>query len=121
VLAAVAETLRDGSPGGTGTGLYEPGTVALVVPGASRFDAAKIAEQRRKAIERQPVDVGGAGGRVHVTASVGVAAMDAETAESLVEAAQLVNLADGALRAARAAGPNCVRVFNPRPAHAPSS
>jgi diguanylate cyclase (GGDEF)-like protein len=116
VLAAVADALREGSTEGPEIGLYEPGTLAFVVPGATRFDAAKLAERRRQAIEQLPVEIGGADGRVYLTASAGVAARDAETAGKLVDAPQLLYLADGALRAARTAGRNCVRVFSPRPA-----
>jgi diguanylate cyclase (GGDEF)-like protein len=116
VLAAVADTLREGSTGSTQIGLYEPGTLALLVPGASRFEAAKLAERKRQAIEQLEIDLGGTRDRVRVTACAGVAARDAETVEKLVGAPQLLYLADGALRSARVAGPNCVRVFSPRSA-----
>jgi PleD family two-component response regulator len=52
-----------------------------------------------------------------VTASVGVAALEPEVAGRLAEPGPLLHLADEALRTARRAGRNCVRVFSPRGRH----
>jgi diguanylate cyclase (GGDEF)-like protein len=119
VMGALAPTLRGDPADDRIVSLYGPHAFGLIVPGASRFESAKLAERLRQAIGRQRIDAGGAGGaagQVQVTASVGVAALEAEIADRLPEPWQLLRLADEALRAARRAGRNCVRIFSPKAA-----
>jgi diguanylate cyclase (GGDEF)-like protein len=114
VMGALAPLLRDGETGDRIVGLFGPGTFALIELGASRFDAARLAERLRKNIERQRIDTGADGGHVQVTASIGVAALEPEVAQRIADPGPLIRLADEALRAARHAGRNCVRIFSPR-------
>jgi diguanylate cyclase (GGDEF)-like protein len=116
VMRALTPLLRDGDSGDRIVGLFGPGTFALIVPGASRFDSARLAEHLRQVIERQQIDTGGADGHLRVTASVGVAALEPVVAGRLAEPGPLLHLADEALRTARRAGRNCVRIFSPKAA-----
>jgi diguanylate cyclase (GGDEF)-like protein len=91
---------------------------AVILPGASRIDAARAAERLRRAVERQHVDLLAAATRVQAvqaTASIGVAALGSEPIERPREAEVLLQLAEKALTAAKQEGRNCVRVFNPGP------
>jgi diguanylate cyclase (GGDEF)-like protein len=117
VMRALTPLLRDGESGDRIVGHFGPGTFALIVPGASRFESARLAEHLRQVIGRQRIETGGADGHLQVTASVGVAALEPEVAGRLAEPGPLLHLADEALRTARRAGRNCVRVFSPRGRH----
>jgi len=86
---------------------------AIVLPGASRKDAARLAERLRRVIESTAIACEG-DLTLHITASIGVAGFDGQTV--FQRPAQLVNAADKAVYAAKEAGRNCVRVFSPRPA-----
>ncbi|MHC5007090.1 MAG: sensor domain-containing diguanylate cyclase [Planctomycetota bacterium] len=118
VLQTVAARLREGV-GSAGIVCRCGGDeFAVILPGASRADAARTAERLRRAVERQHVDLLAAATRVEaaqVTASLGVAALGAEPSERPKEPEVLLQLADQALSAAKQAGHNCVRVFNPKP------
>jgi diguanylate cyclase (GGDEF)-like protein len=118
VLQTVAARLRDGV-GNAGIVCRCGGDeFAVILPGASRADAARTAERLRRAVERQHVNLVAAAARVEaaqVTASLGVAALGAEPIERPREPEVLLQLADQALSAAKQAGHNCVRVFTPRP------
>ena len=77
-----------------------------------------MAERMRLAIESEPIDVSDTDaelGTVAVTASLGAAVSDAESAAMITSPEHLVRVADKALYAAKDAGRNCVRVFNARP------
>jgi diguanylate cyclase (GGDEF)-like protein len=114
VMRALAPVLRDGESGDRIVGLYGPGTFALIVPGASRFDSARLAEHLRQVIGRQRIEADA--GHLRVTASVGVAALEPEVAQRMPDPGPLIRLADEALRTARRAGRNCVRIFSPKAA-----
>jgi diguanylate cyclase (GGDEF)-like protein len=118
VLQTVAARLREGV-GSAGIVCRCGGDeFAVIIPGASKADAARTAERLRRAVERQHVDLLSAATRVQaaqVTASLGVAALGAEPSERPREPEVLLQLADQALSAAKQAGHNCVRVFNPKP------
>jgi len=114
VMRALAPVLRDGEIGDRIVGLYGPGTFALIVPGASRFESARLAEHLRQVIARQRIEADA--GHLQVTASVGVAALEPQVAQRMTEPGPLIRLADEALRTARLAGRNCVRIFSPKAA-----
>ena len=87
---------------------------AIILPGASRLDAARTAERLRKAIEGEPFRLTDAAESVPVTASFGVAALEPAVSMALPRRQLLIQLADNSLYAAKQAGRNCVRVFNPK-------
>ena len=90
---------------------------AVIVPGATRPEVARMAERARRHIEREHVDLHGAGTdveAVQVTASIGVAALEPALVGSLHDSQLLIPLAARALDSARHAGGNCVRIFKPR-------
>jgi diguanylate cyclase (GGDEF)-like protein len=116
VMSALVPVLRSDGPGDHTVCLYRPGTFAVIVPGATRFESAKLAERLRKAIGRQRIETGGAGGEIQVTATLGVAALEPEVADRLDDPRLLVRLADTALGNGKRAGRNRVRVFCPKAA-----
>ena len=72
VLGALAPVLRGEGSGDRLVSRYGSDTFALLVPGATRFESAKLAEHLRQVIGRQRIDVGGETGPLQPTASVGV-------------------------------------------------
>ncbi|HEY8749175.1 MAG TPA: GGDEF domain-containing protein [Tepidisphaeraceae bacterium] len=82
--------------------------IALVLPGTPRGIAATIAETVRRAVQSHRII--SAGVKIEVTASFGVASLEAGA--SLREPAHLLKAADLALYAAKNSGRNCVRVFS---------
>ncbi len=74
-----------------------------------------MAEQLRKAIADETVDLRGAAGSadsIKVTASLGVTALEPDSSDEWKQAGTLFRAAEGALYAAKTAGRNCVRVFS---------
>ncbi len=88
----------------------------ILVPGLSRFDAARLAERLRRAVEKHQIELQGV--YAQITLSFGVAALEPDVAAQLNRPELLVQLADKALKAAKQAGRNRVRVFNPGPSKA---
>jgi len=88
-----------------------------MLPGASRLEAARVAERLRRQVERRHVDLRGTAGAqaVQMTASIGVAVLDASTHAEVYDPEALLKLAERALASARQGGRNCVRVHDPRP------
>ncbi len=110
LMNAVADRIRRRT-GATGQLCrLRDGRFAVIAPGASRIDAAQLAEHVRVDIEREPFDPHDAA----VTVSLGVAVLDSAVAEHLVRSELLVQLSRNATLAARRAGRNCVRVFRAR-------
>lgn len=83
---------------------------SVVMPGADRVAAAKMAEAIRLAIQAMPVE-SDEGEPLSVTVSIGVATDDGTFFKSIE---QLIKAADQGVYAAKDGGRNCVRVFTPR-------
>jgi diguanylate cyclase (GGDEF)-like protein len=87
---------------------------AVVLPGADRVEAARLAETVRVAVASEPFDlsvVPDSPPTLDVTVSVGVAAITFNELERFADYTQFVNAADRAVYAAKKSGRNCVRVF----------
>jgi diguanylate cyclase (GGDEF)-like protein len=91
---------------------------AVILPNATRREAAEQAESLRKVIAATPVDLRhlqGSHQSVSVTVSMGVAVLEPEVSSRITSPQVLLHAADKALYAAKHAGRNCVRVFSPKP------
>jgi two-component system cell cycle response regulator len=118
VLQTVAARLREGVGGAGLVCRCRAEEFAVILPGVPRMDAARLAERLRRAVERKHVDLLAApttAEAVQATASFGIAAMEPTDIGSMPQPDVLLRAADRALLAAKKAGHNCVRVFNPRP------
>ena len=85
--------------------------------GAARAEAARDAEEFRKAINQTPLDMTGCDaspGTLDVRVSAGVAALDPETMGVFTRFEHLLHAANSAMRVARKSGGNCVKAFTPR-------
>jgi diguanylate cyclase (GGDEF)-like protein len=84
---------------------------AMLLPQTRAVDALRIAERVRAHISQLPIYASGATGseRVHVTASIGVAALDAGSRRELTE---LIAAADAALYRAKASGRDQVQMIS---------
>ncbi len=76
----------------------------LLLPETEIGAAVVVAERLREAVAQRPIDLDTPGQSLHVTVSVGVAQLRASDGAS-----ELIQRADRALYAAKAAGRNCVR------------
>ncbi len=89
---------------------------AVLVPGSSRIQTAKLAESLRRDIAGLDIELSAipeAPPSIRVTASLGVAALEQENVVQMSRPDLLVRVSDQAVYAAKDAGRNCVRVFNP--------
>jgi two-component system cell cycle response regulator len=91
---------------------------AISAPGANRQEAARVAEMVRLAIAKEPFDLNHSASNlsseaksVQVTASVGVAVFEPGASQNISTPQLLIQAADQAMYAAKAAGRNCVRIF----------
>jgi len=109
VLVEFARTIERTMPRDAMVARYGGEEFAAVLPGVSRSEAARFAEQVRKAIQDRKVETDE--GLLSVTASIGVATYEGEV---FARVEQLVKAADQAVYAAKSGGRNCVRVFVPR-------
>lgn len=89
-----------------------PGEFAVLLPGLDRLKSATLAEAIRGGVCAEPVVATGVS--IRLTASFGVAALEPATFPAFGDPSALRRAADGAVRAAHAAGSDCVRVFTPR-------
>ena len=114
VLDATANLLQV-SFGGSGVVCrYRDEQFAVILPGAPREHAARMAERARQQIEREFVPLQDQDTVQQVTASLGVASLGPSEAAPIPTAKVLIQLADRALDAAKRAGRNRVRVFKPQ-------
>jgi diguanylate cyclase len=105
VLASIGPALRSVMRRDDSVSRYGGEEFALLLPGTSAEQAAPVAQKVREAISKVVVEHNGC--QISVTASGGLAMIrDKETAESLIQRA------DAALYAAKAAGRNCAFVHD---------
>lgn len=113
VLRSVADVLADELRGYDAVGRFGGEEFVALLPGADADDALAVAERLRRRVESSDVVVEGRNApgsqRVHVTASVGVAAT-AATPSADVDLVDILRAADDALYAAKHGGRNTVRV-----------
>lgn len=110
VLIRQARTIAKNSPPGSLVARYGGEEFAVVVPGAGRKIAARLAEQMRQSIADSTFETDD-GQTLKITASIGVSAMEANEFERVD---LLIKAADQAVYAAKSAGRNAVRVFIPK-------
>lgn len=110
ILKAVGERIRHCTEDTGQLCRLEDGQFAVIVPRASRVDAARLAERLRLDVNEQALGPPG----TTVTVSLGVAALEPAVADYLVRWELLVQLSRNATLAAARAGRNCVRVFKPK-------
>ncbi|MDX6667150.1 MAG: hypothetical protein QOK04_530 [Solirubrobacteraceae bacterium] len=110
VLRAAAKRIASILRGNASLARWGGEEFAILAPATDRGGAARLAERARRALADGPVQVDDV--EVELTASVGVAvaAGELKTTDALIDAA------DQALYAAKRAGRNCVRFFEPEPA-----
>ena len=111
VLKEIAHTLRAMLREYDLAGRFGGEEFALLLPQTRAVDAFRIAERVRSAIAGLPIIAPGATGgeRVHVTVSIGVAALDAGTKR---EYAELMAAADAALYRAKGCGRDQVQMIS---------
>ncbi|MEE8507633.1 MAG: HDOD domain-containing protein [Myxococcota bacterium] len=118
VLVELARRLREETGSAGLVCRYGGEEFGVILAGANRMDAAKVAEGLREAIAGKPFGLRALElgiDSVEVTVSLGVAAVEPSVAKHFSKPALLIQAADGALYAAKRAGRNCVRVFSPSP------
>lgn len=111
-LCHLANILRDVARPMDTIGRYGGEEFVVILPEVSMSEAVKLAESLRRLVESAPPTL--AGKSWPLTISVGVACYDG-VAGPYRQAAQLIQAADKAAYAAKAAGRNTVRAFNPKP------
>ena len=111
VLKEIAHTLRTMLRDYDLAGRFGGEEFALLLPQTRAVDAFRIAERVRSAIAGLPIIAPGATGgeRVHVTVSIGVAALDAGSKR---EYAELMAAADAALYRAKGCGRDQVQMIS---------
>jgi diguanylate cyclase (GGDEF)-like protein len=111
VLKEIAHTLRTMLREYDLAGRFGGEEFALLLPQTRAVDALRIAERIRSAIAGLPIIAPGATGgeRVHVTVSIGVAALDAGSKREYVE---LLAAADAALYRAKGCGRDQVQMIS---------
>ena len=120
VLRVLGKLLRSAAKPHELAARYGGEELALILPGANKAAASKMAEIVRRAIETKPVQYGALS--IPVTASIGVAIFEPGCPFRMVS--QLVKAADLAVYNAKHSGRNCVKVFSvstPAPAPKPAA
>lgn len=96
---------------------YDGGRFAVILPRCDRAQAVRLAESARTEVAGTPIQLiaakSGAPGVVSVTASVGVAALDQAIIRRFDDPAALSSIIEQAVKAAKKAGRNTIRVYAP--------
>jgi diguanylate cyclase (GGDEF)-like protein len=96
---------------------YDENRIAVVMPRTSRVDAVRACEAARLAVAGSPVRLVtapyGAPPNVEVTVSVGLAVVDTGTIERFEDVSSLLMIVEQAVKAAKKAGCNAIRVYAP--------
>lgn len=96
---------------------YDGGRFAVLLPRIDRATAVKGAEEARQKLADSQVTLiaakAGAPAQIGITASVGVAALDSRLIERFEEPGQLQAILEQAVKAAKKAGRNTIRVYAP--------
>lgn len=125
VLIELATRMRSAFEGAKGVVCrYGGEEFAVILPGLARGEAAQLAETYRLRQADAAIDISAAGASVPtiaVTVSIGVAGIDPTCLDAFTNAESMVRAADQAVYAAKGAGRNCVRVFNPKPRAIPAA
>jgi diguanylate cyclase (GGDEF)-like protein len=95
---------------------YDGGRLAVLLPRVDRATAVKLTEDARAALA-EPIELiaakAGAPAKITITSSVGVASIDARLIERFEEPSQLGAILEQAVKAAKRAGRNTIRVYAP--------
>ncbi len=110
VLRAIASLLLEHTPENAFIARYGGEEFTVTLPGRGLRESVAMAEGLRRRVEAMKIQPD-AGASLTVTVSIGVAAW--EPGEPELTAAQLIDAADQAMYAAKAAGRNQVRVYRP--------
>jgi diguanylate cyclase (GGDEF)-like protein len=96
---------------------YSATQLAFVMPRTSRVDAVRACETARAGIAADPIKLVtapfGAPPNVEATVSIGLAVVDTSTLERFEDAGALLSIVEQAVRAAKKAGCNTIRVYAP--------
>ncbi len=96
---------------------YGGGQIAVVMPRTSRNDAVRACEHARAVVANDPIKLvtapAGAPPGVSVTVSIGLAVVDRATLDRFDDIGSLVAIVEQAVRAAKKAGRNTIRVYAP--------
>lgn len=112
--AALAEEFR--AAGGLAF-RHGPTMLAVLAPRTDRVIVERAAEAARRRIVATPVEIAGPGvpKRLAVAVSAGLAWVDGVTLGKFKDVGELASFAESALRAAKLAGRNTLRVYAPAP------
>jgi len=108
VLQSVGRVLRDSCRVYDVPGRYGGEEFCVVLPETTMGNSPAVAERIRLRLESSTVPVEGT--NVHVTASIGIAGVDAATADAVLTASALIDRADRALYVAKHRGRNRVEM-----------
>lgn len=96
---------------------FDGGRFIAILPRMDRASAVRASEQARQVVSALPIKLvaarSGAPSEVSVTASVGVAAVDTTMIRRFEEPAALIAIVEQAVKAAKKAGKNTIRVYAP--------
>ena len=109
VLKSVGQVLRDSCRVYDVPGRYGGEEFCIVLPETKLGNTTTVAERIRSRLESSPIDAGDIA--ISVTASIGVAGMDATAEDAVLSAAMLIDRADRALYTAKHLGRNRIEFW----------